>query len=193
MYYIEYYKNERSKPTMEIPSYSSDNKKINSMERRRYLHRKNLIDKCWNIKSLTIDIADIKNVIYDDSLKHLLSLYARINSLNINDIDSITILNNNNINLLYIYEIINCDWMINREKVDCFEELLVEKIKTLNYLINQYEKSKKQDDKVKLKNKIHLFKYWMNSLNTKNITQNSDEKVLKLGKHIINGCKRANC
>lgn len=190
MYSIQYYKSKRIKPTLEIPSYSSDNRKLNAMEKIRYLHQKDLIDKCWNIKSLTIDIADIKNVIYDDSLKHLLSLYARINRLNINEINSITILNNNSINLLYIYEIINCDWMINKGKNNYSEELLYERIKELNYLIEQYEKSKTQSDKIKLKNKIHLFKYWMNSFNNKNTTQKLDVKVLKLGKHIIKENKR---
>jgi len=190
MYSIQYYKGERIKPTLQIPNYSSDNRKSHSMQRIKYLHQKDLIDKCWNIKSLTIDIADIKNVIYDDSLKHLISLYARINRLNINDIDSITILNNNSINLLYIYEIINCDWMINKEKINYSEELLFERIKELNYLIEQYEKSKTQSNKIKLKNKIYLFKYWMNSFNIKNTTQKENIRVLKLGKHIVKENKR---
>jgi len=190
MYSIQYYKRKRIKPTLEIPNYSSDNIKLNAMEKKRYLHQKDLIDKCWNIKSLTIDIADIQNVIYDDSLKHLLSLYARINRLNINEINSLTILNNNSINLLYIYEIINCDWMINKEKINYSEELLFERIKELNYLIEQYEKSKTQSDKIKLKNEIHLFKYWMNSFNIKNTTQKVNIKVLKLGKHIMKENKR---
>ena len=101
MYSIQYYKSKRIKPTLEIPNYSSDNRKLNAMKKIRYLHQKDLIDKCWNIKSLTIDIEDIKNVIYDDRLKHLISLYAIISRLNINEINSITILNNNTTNLLY--------------------------------------------------------------------------------------------
>ena len=185
MYRIQYYKSKRIKPTLEIPNYFSDNRKLNTIEKIRHLHQKNLIDKCWNIKSLTIDIADIKNVIYDDRIKHLISLYARINRLNINEIDSITILNNNIINLLYIYEIINCDWMIDEEEVNYSEELLFERIRELNYLIEQYEKSKTQSDKIKLKNRIHLFKYWLNSYNVKNTDQKVDIKVLKLGKQII--------
>ena len=103
MYSIEYYQNERSKPTIEIPNYSSDNRKRNSMKRRAYLRRKDVIDKCGNIQSLTIDVADIKNVIYDDRLNHLPGLYARINGLNINDVKTIKIFNDNSVNLLYIY------------------------------------------------------------------------------------------
>ena len=190
MYSIQYYKRKRIKPTLEIPNYSSDNRILNAMEKIRYLHQKDLIDKCWNIKSLTIDIADIQNVIYDDSLKHLLSLYVRINRLNINEINSITILNNNGINLLYIYEIINCDWMINRDEINYSEELLFKKIRELNHLMDKYENSKKQGDKIKLKNRIHLFKYWMNTFNKKNIAQKEEIKTLKLGKNIIKGSQR---
>ena len=189
MYSIEYYQNERSKPTIEIPNYSSDNR--NSMKRRAYLRRKDVIDKCGNIQSLTIDFADIKNVLYDDRLKHLPGLYARINGLNINDVKTIKIFNDNSVNLLYIYEIINCDWMINRGEIDYSEELLIEKTKELYLLITEYEKSNNLDDKAR--DKIHLFKYWINSLNARNNTQNSDEKVLKIGNHVINKYKRAHC
>lgn len=183
MYFIQYYKREK-KSILESPDCSSDSKKSNCMKRRRYLYQKELIDKCSNIKSLTIDLADIKNVIYDYNLNHLISLYARINRLKTTGIDSITILNNNNINLLYIYEIINCEWMINKEEFTYSEELVVEKIKELNVLINQYEKSNKQGDKIKLKNKIHLFKYLINSTSSKEILQKENVKVLKLGKRI---------
>ena len=184
MYSIQYYKKKRTKPTLEIRNFSSD-RKSNLMARLRYLHQKDVIDKCWNIKSLTIDIDDIKNVIYDDRLKHLISLYAKINRLNTNEIESIIILNNSGINMLYIYEIINCDWMIEEDKAYYSEELLLEKIRELNRLIEKYENSKSQSDKNKLRNRIRLFEYWMNSLNDKNTSQKSEQKVLKLGKHII--------
>ena len=193
MYSIEYYQNERSEPTIEIPNYSSDNRKRNSMKRRAYLRRKDVIDKCENIQSLTIDVADIKNVLYDDRLNHLWGLYTRINGLNINDVKTIKIFNDNSVNLLYIYEIINCDWMINKGEIDYSEELLIEKTEELYLLITEYEKSNNPDDKVRLKDKIHLFKYWINSLNARNNTQNSDEKVLRIGNHVINKYKRAHC
>lgn len=148
-------------------------------------YKKEKHDRCLNIKSVTIDLSDIKNVIYDDKLIYLISLYARINRLKITDVDSITILNNNNINLLYIYEIINCEWMINKENFDYSEELLIKKVKELNILINRYENSKKQGDKIKLQNKIHLFKYWINSISYKKNLKSEKVKVLKIGKHIV--------
>ncbi len=94
MYTIEYYKTKKEKPTIKKP--------------------KDLVDKCWNIKSLTIDIEDIKHIIQDRGLQHLFSLYARVKRAKFDEnINSITILNNNSINLSYIYEIINCEWMVN--------------------------------------------------------------------------------
>lgn len=187
MYSIEYYKN---KSTLENSNFSSNKKKSNARVKMRCFHQKEIIDVCSDIKSLTIDIADIQNVIYDDRLKHLISLYARINGLNIKETDSITILNNNSINLLYIYEIITCDWMINQEEVNNFEELLFNKIKELNYFIEQYEKTKSQRDKINLKNKIHLFKYLINQINDQSIIQKENKKVLKLGNGIIKDTKR---
>ena len=50
------------------------NRYMNCKLRKRYLYQKDLVDKCWNIKSLTIDLFDIKNIIYDKNLKHLISL-----------------------------------------------------------------------------------------------------------------------
>lgn len=120
-------------------------------------------------------------------------LYARINGLNINDVKTIKFFNDNSVNLLYIYEIVNCDWMINKGEIDYSEELLIEKIKELYLLITEYEESNNPDDKVRLKDKIHLFTYWINSLNARNNTQNLDEKVLKIGNHVINKYKRAHC
>lgn len=105
--------------------------------------------------------------------------------MNTDEIDSITILNNNSVNLLYIYEIINCDWMINKDNANYSDELLFERIKELNSLIERFEKTESQSDRTKLKNKIHLFKYWLNSFNLLNITQKDDVKNLKLGQHII--------
>ena len=46
------------------------------MIERKYLYQKDIIDKCWNIKSLTIDIEDIEKIIYDQRLIYLCSLYA---------------------------------------------------------------------------------------------------------------------
>ena len=104
------------------------------------MHQKDLIDKCWNVKSLTIDLEDINHILYDKSLRHLFSLYARVKRLNIDDsISTITILNNNIVNLSYIYEIINCKWMVNaNEELNNLDVLIT--AQKLVTLIDQYDK-----------------------------------------------------
>ena len=188
MYSIEYYKTKKEKPTIKEPEYSSDNKRINYIMRRRYLHQKDLINKCWNIKSLTIDIEDIKHIIQDRRLQHLFSLYARVNRANFDEsINSITILNNNSINLLYIYEIINCEWMVDANK----ELNNLDVLKTASRLLalmEQYDKLNEQRRKRTIKDEIDLIKYYMDTIINKynhNNNKATDTKTLKLGNNFI--------
>lgn len=187
MYSIEYYKSKRTKPTLEESTYSGDRKK-DIPRKRKYLHQKDLIDKCWNIKSITIDLEDIKHIIHDTKLKYLLGLYARVNRINSdNSINSITILNNNNINLSYIYEILNCEWMVNREeepeKIDALKisRKLCERIKEYERASNP---NRKKDIEI-------LIDYYMNTIiNKYNNKQENKTRTLKLGNHWIREKKR---
>ena len=188
MYTIGYYKTRKEKPTIKEPEYSSDNKRINYMKRRRYLHQKDLIDKCWNIKSLTIDIEDIKHIIQDRRLQHLFSLYTRVKRTSFDEsINSIIILNNNSINLLYIYEIINCEWMVDANK----ELNNLDVLKTASRLLalmEQYDKLTEQRRKQTIKDEIDLNKYYMDTIINKynhNNNKATDTKTLKLGKNFI--------
>ena len=141
MYTIEYYKTKKEKPTIKEPEYSSDNRRLNYMMRRWYLHQKDLIDKCWNIKSLTIDIEDINHIIQDKRLFKLYSLYAKVERAKFDkNINSITILNNNSVNLSFIYEIINCEWMVNAD-VDINNLDVLKLTRHLLELLDRYDKS----------------------------------------------------
>lgn len=181
MYTIEYYKTKKEKPTIKEPEYSSDNKKM----RTRYLHQKDIIDKCWNIKSLTIDLEDIANIPKDKKLKHLFSLYARVGRTNIdNSIKSITILNNNSSNLSYIYEIINCKWMVNNNsELSNIEVLKV--IKMFFELTEKYDKETDSTTKNNIKNEITLIEYYLSTLINKHNNNISNTRTLKLGAHWI--------
>ena len=188
MYTIEYNKTKKEKPTIKQPEYSSDNKRRNYMMRRRYLHQKDLINKCWNIKSLTIDIEDIKHIIQDRRLQYLFSLYERVKRANFDEsINSITILNNNSINLLYIYEIINCEWIVNAN--DDLNNLDVLKItRRLLTLMDRYDREREQKKKRIIKDEIELIKYYMDTIINKHNYNNNkatDNKTLKLGRHFI--------
>ena len=183
MYTIEYYKTKKEKPTIKEQEYSSDSKRINYMMRRWYLYQKDLIDKCWNIKSLTIDIEDIKHIIYDRKLRKLYSLYARVQRAKFNDnINSITILNNNSLNLMFIYEIINCEWMVNQEEMlDSLDTLKISR--QLYNRMQEYEATNNPNIK---KNIEILIDYYINTIINKNKSeQEFGVKTLKLGKHFI--------
>ena len=185
MYTIEYYKYKK-KPTIKNIELISSNHSFNRMMERKYYYQKDIIEKCWNIKSLTIDIEDIINIIYDQSLINLYSLYAiamkRISSDN--SITSITILNNNKLNLSYIYEIINCEWMINaNENID---EINIEKIqKRLDYLKNKYENTTNQKKKIDIEYDIYLISYYLDTIKKHNDIQKKERKNVKLGKRFI--------
>ena len=185
MYTIEYYKTKTIKPTLKQAKYKSDNQSLNRITKRKYLYQKDIIDKCWDIKSLTIDIEDIEKIIYDQSLINLYSLYAivmkRISSDN--SISSITILNNN-FNLSYIYEIIKCKWMINaNENID---EINIEKIQNrLDYLKNIYENTTNKKKEIDIEYKIYLITYYLDTIKKHYDMQKKDKKTVKLGKRFI--------
>lgn len=182
MYSIEYFKTKHKKPELNELECNSNSKMYNFRMRRRYLHQKDLIDKCWNIKSITIDLDDIKKVIFDDNCRNLLFLYARINSIDTSNVSAITILNNNLSNKLCIYEILNCDWMINRNECgQNYDDTIIEKVKELHRLIDNYENSKDQHSKVKLMNRIKLFMHYINSINSLTTENTNNAKLLRLG------------
>lgn len=185
MYTIEYYKTKKEKTTVKEMEYSNDNKKINYMIWKRNLHQNDLVEKCWNIKSLTIDIEDIEHIIQDKRLLKLYSLYAMVKRKNFDEsINSITILNNNSANLAYIYEIINCEWMVNANEY--LNNLDVLKLaKRLLTLIDRYDNTQDEKSKRAIKDKIELIKYYMDTIINKNNNEITDSKSLKLGNHFI--------
>lgn len=183
MYSIEYFKTKHDKSERKNPEYNVEVETSNLRTRKKFLHQKDIVDKCRNIKSLTIDLDDIKRVVLDDNCHHLMNLYARVRNIDTSNISAVTILNNP-INKFYIYEILNCDWMINKsECCENNEDAIVEKVQELHKLIYLYENCSNYHTKVKLKKKIELYKYYINSVSTINKEATVDGKVLRLGTH----------
>ena len=174
MYTIEYYKTKRERP---VPKESG-------------WDRKEVTDICWNIKSLTIDKEDIEHIIYDVKLvndSHLLPLVARVRrASSYSDITSITILNNNIVNQLLIYEIINCEWMINRDKINELDGLKV--ARNLCKYVMRYEHT--NDALLKAKAKSLLDHYMNTIMNLDKGEYKSDVEPLKLGKDLVRVRKR---
>lgn len=190
MYTIEYYKTKKEKPVIEEPKYYNDkDKRYNYLITLNYLHKKDLIEKCWNVKSVTIDLDDIKQIVNCDKEKSLFGLFARVSRLDLEDIESITINNNNIINERYIYEIISSDWLVNKnEKPDNYNVLKEEKEAELNTLIKEYEKLEykeinERNKKIKLDRKIKRIKYYLNTLDNIGTKEETKPKKLVLNSH----------
>ncbi len=185
MYTIEYYKTKREKSEIKEPEYLSENKRMNYLMRRRYLHQKDLIDKCWNVKSLTIDLKDIDHILQDKSLIRLFSLYARVKRLKTDDsISTITILNNNSVNLSHIYEIINCKWMVNvNEELNNLDILMA--AQKLLTLIEQYDNETDEKRRKIIKDEIGLIKYYIDTIVNKCNNKENNNMALKLDNHFI--------
>ncbi len=163
MYTIEYYKTKRTnkKPT-------------------NYLD-----EKYHDIKSVTVDIEDIKHVVNDKKLRHLYGLYIRLRKADLDDsINSITILNKSIVNLLLINEIINCDWMINQnDEVNNLDVL--KKVRRLFTLLDQYEKETSSKRKTAIKAEIDLIKYYIETILNKDNLIKEDRNSIKFGKQFI--------
>ena len=143
--------------------------------------------QCCNIKSITIDVDDIKRIIFDQKLKFLYLLYIRIIQVigKDNSISSIIIMNNNTDNFYYIYEILNCKWMINSdENID--EIKIDKKEKYLKKLKNEYIKTTNQKRKIDIYYQIYLIEYYLESVKRKyDNTKKEERKNVILGKHLI--------
>ena len=185
MYSIEYYKTKKGKKEIKEPECSSDNKRLNRIERRRYLYQRDLVDKCWNIKSLTIDLEDIKNIIYDRKLTKLFGLYSKVERANFDDsIDSITILNNNIVNQMLIYEIVNCEWMVNANE-DINNLDIIKKVRQLLTIMAKDNKETEQRMKKRYEDEIHLIKYYLDTIANKLNNKKNKISTIKLGNHFI--------
>ncbi len=187
MYSIEYYKTKR---TLQNPMESNDIRIRHLMLNHPYLDKNklDLIDKCLNIKSLTIDLEDIKYVMQDKKLKHLRGLFAIVNRVpNNEDVDAIIILNNNYSNWLFICEILRCSWMVNRDEEINNSDIL-KAISHFLYLNEQYEHANDSYSKRRIKNEMSTIKYYLHTIIKKNNSSQTvkpNSKTLKLGKRII--------
>lgn len=177
MYTIEYAKSKEEKPLIKEPKYTNAHRKIDGILKLRYFHQKDILDKCWNIKSITIDLDDIKHIMLDRKPNHLASLYAKVNRMTLEQkLDTITIKNNSNINTLWIYEILNCEWMVNKvEKLNPSDLLKAEK--QLSILKKNYEQATESRTRRNIKKEIELMQYYLDTLISKDNETGKDENV----------------
>ncbi len=184
MYTIDYCKDRKDKPIIRDYVFFDDGKII-LPKGRYYSNRLDIVRKCWNVKSVTIDLEDLDYVMYDHSFRVLADLYSRIKRKGFNEAKTITILNNNSINLMYIYEIINCWWMINAdEKLDSSK--LSDAARNLMMYIEQYNVSTDEKTRKIIEDEIELIRHYMDSLIKKiSCTRTDDSNNLLLSKRFM--------
>lgn len=188
MYTIEYDKTKKEKPVIEEPKYSGNSFREDYMNQKAYLRRKELNDLCWNIKSLTIDMEDIKYIMNDRSLHCLFGLYAKVKRSDFDKkYDTLTILNNNPINKTYICEIIKCKWMVNANE-ELNNSAVTEMLIRLSELFEQFKTG--QYPKRKIDDEIKLINYFVDTIKNKynrNSNDNNNKKArgLKLDNYFI--------
>ncbi len=114
------------------------------------------------IKSVSVQVKDIKNMIYSEDSR-LISLYARFNltKQTYSDDDYITIAKRKSINKSLIYSLINADWIVNYDDIiDKSDTDLESECTELNNKISSLLEAKEISlYKHKLENKIRLYQY----------------------------------
>ncbi len=154
MYLIEYCKNEKNTEFKKLI-----NSKNTSITNQKKLYQKNLANVCQNVKSITIDLEDIKMMKFlDDSI--LLGLYARFSNRKENT--SVTIPNNSQLNCLYIYHILKNEWLIDQENADKISINNI--INRIDWLKIEISNAKDIVQKAKLEKELLLSKYALNTV-----------------------------
>ena len=136
-----------------------------------------------NIESLTINLNDIKYMLYDEPvLIHVQNLYDK-NKMN--EEENITIFNDNNVNLRIINEIINSKWIINKNDIkNIKKEDIINMQDEVDKLMKEYINESVTYKKRKIRYKILLMEHYINSIIKSD--KYSSDKTLKLCTNFMN-------
>jgi len=150
-----------------------------------WLRRQQMLATIHNIKSVSVQVKDIKNMIYSKNPR-LISLYARLrfidNSSSYNDNDYITITKSSNLNKSLMYALISSDWLLDIEdlKNKSIEELHQDCIDLKNQICELKERRKQMLNHGNIDFKIKLFEYKLScisefTLNKENLGNNLEQ------------------
>ena len=185
MYRIEYCDKEKDSTYDDAYFTTMDNGNTKWNNYYSYLQEK--YDLCFNIKSITIDVEDIKNMKYDCfSNGILLKFYLMCKSKHVfAKYDQVSIPNNSIFTEELIYNILKSDWIINEELVDSDDDELKRRETYFKALIEVSEDNR--DIKIQFRNK--LYEYFVRKyeyIKNHGLNPCSDDKILKLEKHKTN-------
>ncbi len=166
----------------EIPNFENRRTKV------LWLRRQKMLAPIYNIKSVSVQVKDIKHMIYSKNPR-LISLYARLrfinNSSSYNDNDYITITKSSNLNKSLMYALISSDWLLDIEnlKNKSIEELQQECTNLQNKICELNERRKQMINHGDIDFKIKLFEYKLSclsefTLNKENYGSNLDQTTI---------------
>ena len=169
----------------------------NKIAKVLWLRKQQKLATIHNIKSVSVQIRDIKQMIYSKNPR-LISLYARFhlnnNSKSYNDNDYITITKSSNLNKSLMYALISSDWLLNIEdlKNKSIEELQQECTNLQNKICELNEKRKQMINHVDIDFKIKLFEYKLScisefALNKENL--GDDLEQITIGRVLLKARK----
>lgn len=142
----------------EMPNFENRRTKV------AWLRRQQMLATIHNIKSVSVQVSDIKHMIYSKN-PFLISLYTKIcfnnNNSSYNDNDYITITKSTNLNKSLMYALISSDWLIDVEdlKNKSIEELHQDCIDLKNQICELNERRKQKISHGDIDFKIKLFEY----------------------------------
>ena len=140
----------------EMPNFESRRAKV------MWLKNQKKLLALSTIKSVSVQIKDIKKMIYSDEPR-LISLYAKfnLNKQSYNDEDYLTFTKRKNSNKSLIYSLISADWIINYNEIaDKSDSDLEQECNELSNRISSLIEMKQNSPfKHKLEHKIKLYQY----------------------------------
>lgn len=160
----------------------------NRRSRVVWLRRQQMFATIHNIKSVSVQVKDIKHMIYSKNPR-LISLYARLrfvdNRSSYNENDYITITKSSNLNKSLMYALISSDWLLNIEDLQnkSTEELQQECINLQNKICELNKKRKQMINHRDIDFKIKLFEYKLSCLfefilNKENLGSNLEQTTI---------------
>lgn len=153
----------------------------NRKEKILWLRRQKMLAMISNVKSVSVQVKDIRQMIYSNNPR-LISLYTKLqHSKNkYKDNDYIPITKSTSINESQIYALLSADWLLDMEVVrnKSLEELREECDNLQNQIARLNETRNNAVNPTNLDNKIRLLKYKLSNLIEITLTKADSSKIL---------------
>lgn len=156
-----------------------------------WLRRQKMLASIYNIKSVSVQVKDIKYMLYSKNSR-LASLYAKFclnNNSFYDDNDYITITKSNSLNKSLMYALISTDWLLNINDVEkkSIAELQQECMDLQNKIYELEERKKRMMNLCDVDFKIKLLEYKLSCLSEilNKVNTESDLNKITIGRVLL--------